>query len=249
MNNDAKNRRVLCRRRFIKELGAASALGGVLNARLLGSDVKPFALAPLPYPYEALEPYINKATMQMHHDRICAVYVNNLNKLVAEHAPYLFRQKVEELLAVELYAIPEEIRDSVRENGGGVLNHTLFFDGMAPEAGGAPVGELAQAIPNTFGSFEKWKERFTAVALKQAGTAGGGWVWLVRDDVGKLEVTSTSNQDSATANMWVPLVALDVCEHAYKLQYHTHVADYVAAFYNVVNWSEANKRFTAHRED
>jgi len=236
----------MSRRKFLAEVGAASALGGVLNTRLLASDVKPFTLAALPYSYAALEPYINQATMRMHHDTICAAYVNNLNKLVAEHAPYLAHKKVEELLAIELYTVPEEIREGVRENGGAIMNHDVFFRGVAPNAGGAPVGKLAEAIQATFGSYEKWKERFTAVALMRARA---GWAFLVRNDVGKLEITSTNNQDSPLANMQFPIVGLDVFEHAYKLQYQTRCADYIAAFYNVVNWTEAERRFGSRVED
>lgn len=240
MSDYAENQRGMSRRRFLAGVGAASTLGGVLNTHLLASDAKPFTLASLPYSYAALEPYINQATMQRHHDTICAAYVSNLNKLAADHAPYLTRKKVEDIVARGLYTVPEEIREGVRENAGGIMNHDLFFRGMTPNAGEAPVGKLAEAIQNTFASYDKWKEKFTAVALKRAGS---GWAWLVRGDMGKLEITSTQNQDSPWANMQYPIVGLDVCEHAYQLQYQTRCADYIAAWYNVVNWTEAEKRF------
>ncbi len=242
MSDYAENQRGMSRREFLAGVGAASALGGVLNTRLLASDAKPFTLASLPYSYAALEPYINQATMQRHHDTICAAYVSNLNKLIAEHAPYLSRKKVEELLAVELYVVPQEIHEGVRENAGGIMNHDIFFRGMAPNARKRPVGRLAEAIEITFASFDLWKEKFTEAALKRAGS---GWAWLVRDDVGKLEINSTSNQDSPWSHMQYPIVGLDVCEHAYDLQYQSRCADYIAAWYNVVNWTEAEKRFAS----
>jgi Fe-Mn family superoxide dismutase len=230
---------------FLAQIGAATVLSGILSRRIPTEDAGPFRLVPLPYSYEALEPYINRATMEFHHDKFCAAFVSNLNRLVTEHAPYLASKRVQDILALGLYTVPEEIRTDVSDNAGGIMNHDLFFRGMAPQAGGPPIGRLSEAIRTTFGGYNQFKEKFSAAALKRAGI---GWAWLVKNDVGKLEITSTIHEDTPWSNGEFPIVNLDVCEHAYQLQYPNRVEDYIGAWYRVVNWKEAEKRFASAQE-
>ena len=197
-----------------------------------------FTLPPLPYAPEALEPYIDAATMKVHHGGHHNAYVTNLNKAVESH-PDLASKSVEQLLANGLSAVPENIRTAVRNNGGGHANHTMFWAIMAPNAGGAPSGDAAGAISNAFGSFESFKEKFTTAAM---GRFGSGWAWLVRKADGSLEVTSTANQDSPLIEGNFPVFGLDVWEHAYYLKYQNRRAEYVNAWWNVVNWAEVNRR-------
>jgi Fe-Mn family superoxide dismutase len=201
----------------------------------------PFSLPPLPYPYDALEPYIDKLTMEIHHTKHHAGYVNNLNKAL-ESAPELANKSLEELLANNCAIVPEKIRTAVRNHGGGHINHSLFWEIMGPKAGGEPRGKLAEAITHTFGSFEKFKEQFTEAAL---GRFGSGWAWLVLTPDKKLEVYSTANQDSPLMEGKIPILGLDVWEHAYYLKYQYRRADYVQAWWNVVNWAAVEKRFTS----
>jgi Fe-Mn family superoxide dismutase len=201
----------------------------------------PFSLPPLPYPYDALEPYIDKLTMEIHHTKHHAGYVNNLNKAL-ESAPELANKSLEELLANNCAIVPEKIRTAVRNHGGGHINHSLFWEIMGPKAGGEPRGKLAEAINQTFGSFEKFKEQFTEAAL---GRFGSGWAWLVLTPDKKLEVYSTANQDSPLMEGKIPILGLDVWEHAYYLKYQNRRADYVQAWWNVVNWAAVEKRFTS----
>jgi Fe-Mn family superoxide dismutase len=201
----------------------------------------PFSLPPLPYPYDALEPYIDKLTMEIHHTKHHAGYVNNLNKAL-ESAPELANKSLEELLANNCAIVPEKIRTAVRNHGGGHINHSLFWEIMGPKAGGEPRGKLAEAINQTFGSFEKFKEQFTEAAL---GRFGSGWAWLVLTPDKKLEVYSTANQDSPLMEGNIPILGLDVWEHAYYLKYQYRRADYVQAWWNVVNWAAVEKRFTS----
>jgi Fe-Mn family superoxide dismutase len=201
----------------------------------------PFSLPPLPYPYDALEPYIDKLTMEIHHTKHHAGYVNNLNKAL-ESAPELANKNLEELLANNCAIVPEKIRTAVRNHGGGHINHSLFWEIMGPKAGGEPRGKLAEAINQTFGSFEKFKEQFTEAAL---GRFGSGWAWLVLTPDKKLEVYSTANQDSPLMEGKIPILGLDVWEHAYYLKYQYRRADYVQAWWNVVNWAAVEKRFTS----
>jgi Fe-Mn family superoxide dismutase len=196
-------------------------------------------LPPLPYAYNALEPHIDELTMQIHHDRHHATYVNNLNAALEGH-PELQEKPLEELLA-NLDSVPESIRTAVRNNGGGHANHTLFWEIMSPNGGGQPTGALADAINSTFGSFENFKEQFTKAAV---GRFGSGWAWLVVDN-GKLAITSTPNQDNPIMEGKTPILGLDVWEHAYYLKYQNKRPDYIAAWWNVVNWAEVNKRFEA----
>lgn len=193
-------------------------------------------LPPLPYPYDALEPHIDELTMRIHHDKHHGAYVANLNAALEKY-PELQQKTVEDLLR-EIDRVPEDIRTAVRNHGGGHANHTLFWLVMAPNAGGPPTGAIADAITSTFGSFEKFKEEFTKAAL---GRFGSGWAWL-NDVGGKLVVESTANQDSPLMEGKKPILGLDVWEHAYYLKYQNRRADYVAAWWNVVNWAEVNRR-------
>lgn len=201
----------------------------------------PFSLPQLPYPFDALEPYIDKLTMEIHHGKHHATYVNNFNKAL-ESAPELANKSLEELLANNCAIVPEKIRTAVRNNGGGHANHSLFWELMGPKAGGQPSGKLADAINKTFGSFEKFREKFTEAAL---GRFGSGWAWLVKTPSGQLDVYSTANQDSPLMEGKTPILGLDVWEHAYYLKYQNRRADYVQAWWNVVNWAAVEKRFTS----
>jgi Fe-Mn family superoxide dismutase len=195
-----------------------------------------FELPPLPYPADALEPYIDKTTMEIHHDKHHAAYVANLNKAL-ESAPDLQGRGVEELLSNNLSNVPESIRTAVRNNGGGHVNHSMFWQILKKDAG-QPSGEIAQAIQSAFGSFDSFKEKFTAAAI---GRFGSGWAWLVGKN-GKLEIISSANQDSPLMEGQHPVLGLDVWEHAYYLKYQNRRAEYINAWWNVVNWDEINKR-------
>jgi Fe-Mn family superoxide dismutase len=196
-------------------------------------------LPALPYPKDALEPHIDAQTMEIHHDRHHATYVNNLNAAIEGNAE-LANKSIEDLLG-NLDSVPENIRTAVRNNGGGHANHTLFWEILSPNGGGAPAGELADAINNAFGSFDKFKEDFAKAATTRFGS---GWAWLIVDG-GKLAITSTPNQDTPLMDGKTPVLGLDVWEHAYYLNYQNKRPDYIAAFWNVVNWDEVNKRFAA----
>jgi Fe-Mn family superoxide dismutase len=198
-----------------------------------------FTLPPLPYGHDALEPWIDKTTMEVHHGKHHQAYVNNLNKAL-ESAPELGSKSLDELLANQLAAVPESIRTAVRNNGGGVANHSIFWEVMGPKAGGAPSGKLAQAIDSAFNSFDNFKEKFGAAAV---GRFGSGWAWLVASAAGKLEIVSTPNQDSPVSDGAQVILPLDVWEHAYYLKYQNRRPEYVAAWWNVVNWAAAGKRF------
>lgn len=198
----------------------------------------PFTLPPLPYPSDALEPYIDKQTMEIHHDKHHNAYVTNLNKAL-ESAPDLANKTVEELLANNLAAVPENIKTAVRNNGGGHANHSFFWPILAGKAGGAPTGDVKSVIEGTFGSFDTFKEKFNAAA---ASRFGSGWAWLVKDGSGKFDVYSTANQDSPLMEGKRPILGLDVWEHAYYLKYQNRRPDYIAAWWNVVNWDEVNKK-------
>ncbi|HXG31783.1 MAG TPA: superoxide dismutase [Bryobacteraceae bacterium] len=199
----------------------------------------PFELPPLPYPFDALEPYIDKMTMEIHHGKHHGTYVANLNKAL-ESAPDLAGKTIEELLADGCAIVPENIRTAVRNNGGGHVNHSMFWVIMAPRAGGQPSGKLAEAINSVFGSFDQFKQKFTEAAM---GRFGSGWAWLTRDKAGRLDVYSTANQDSPLMEGKFPIMGLDVWEHAYYLKYQNRRAEYVAAWWNVVNWPEIERRF------
>ena len=201
-----------------------------------------FSVPDLPYSYEALEPYIDSQTMHLHHDKHHLAYVTNLNKAL-ESAPDLQSKTIEELLANNCAAVPENIRTAVRNNGGGHINHSMFWEIIGPNAGGAPSGDLGSAINSTFGSFDTFKEKFNAAATTRFGS---GWAWLVKSGKG-LEVISTANQDSPVMEGHMPVMGLDVWEHAYYLKYQNRRADYLGAWWNVVNWPAVEARFNAHK--
>ena len=198
-----------------------------------------FTLPALPYAHDALEPHIDTATMEIHHGKHHNAYVTNLNKAL-ESAPELAGKTLEELLANNLAIVPDAIKTAVRNNGGGHYNHSLFWTILGPGAGGTPVGKLAEAIDATFGSFEAFKEKFNAAATTRFGS---GWAWLVKTADGKLEVTSTANQDNPFMEGKHPIIGLDVWEHAYYLKYQNRRPDYISAWWNVVNWVEADTRY------
>jgi len=200
----------------------------------------PFTLPALPYAADALEPSIDKMTMEIHHGKHHNAYVTNLNKAL-ESAPNLSGKSVEELLANNCAIVPEAIRTAVRNNGGGHVNHTMFWQLMGPGAGGSPVGNLSQAINGAFGSFDAFKEKFAAAAVARFGS---GWAWLIKTASG-VEIISTANQDSPLMEGKVPVIGLDVWEHAYYLKYQNRRPDYIAAWWSVANWKEAEKRFNA----
>ncbi len=199
-------------------------------------------LPPLPYDYNALEPHIDEQTMRIHHDKHHAAYVNNLNAALEGH-PDLAQKSIEELLQ-NLDSVPENIRTAVRNNGGGHYNHTLFWEIMKPGGAKEPSGELAAAINEAFGSFEAFKEAFSKAAATRFGS---GWAWLVVTKDGKLAVTSTPNQDTPVMDGDTPILGLDVWEHAYYLKYQNRRPDYIAAWWNVVNWDEVAARYQAAR--
>lgn len=207
-----------------------------------------YELPPLPYAKEALEPAIDAMTMEIHHDKHHAAYVTNVNKAIAGK-PELESKSAEDLIRT-LDSVPADIRGAVRNNGGGHVNHSMFWKLLAPKAGGTPAGALADAIKSAFGSFDAFKEKFEAAGL---GRFGSGWVWLVVNG-GKLEVVSTANQDNPIMGKAIsgaegqPILGCDVWEHAYYLKYQNKRADYLKAWWNVVNWNEAAKNFDAARK-
>jgi Fe-Mn family superoxide dismutase len=200
----------------------------------------PFTLPTLPYAHDALEPYIDKLTMEIHHGKHHAAYIANLNKAL-ESAPDLQGHTVEQLLANNVAGVPENIRTAVRNNGGGHWNHSFFWQIMGPKAGGAPSGALGDAISASFGGFEPFKEKFQAAG---AARFGSGWAWLIKDG-SKLDIISTPNQDNPLMDGKATILGLDVWEHAYYLKYQNRRPEYMAAFWNVVNWAEVAKRFAA----
>jgi len=191
----------------------------------------------LPYDYTALEPHIDEQTMRIHHDKHHAAYVTNLNAALEKH-PELQNKSIEDLLK-GINSVPEEIRTAVRNNGGGHANHTMFWEIMGPNGGGQPTGAIGDAIKSTFGGFDSFKEQ-----MNKAGTTrfGSGWAWLV-DAGGKLVVESSANQDSPIMEGKKPIIGIDVWEHAYYLKYQNKRPDYLAAWWNVINWDAVNKRF------
>ncbi|HPC61663.1 MAG TPA: superoxide dismutase [Verrucomicrobiota bacterium] len=205
-------------------------------------------LPPLPYPKEALEPHIDAQTMEIHHGKHHAAYVANLNKAIAGK-PDLESQTAEALIR-NLEAVPADIRTAVRNNGGGHVNHAMFWKLLGPNAGGAPTGKLAEAIQATFGSVEAFKEKFEAAGLARFGS---GWAWLVVNQ-GKLEIVSTANQDNPIMGKAIagaegtPILGCDVWEHAYYLKYQNRRGDYLKAFWNVVNWGEVARLYEAARK-
>ena len=197
-----------------------------------------FQLNPLPYAYDALEPFIDTLTMQIHHDKHHAAYVTNLNAALDKH-PELAGKPLEALL-VDLNAIPEDVRMAVRNHGGGTWNHEMFWQVMAPNAGGEPKDSLEKAIVSSFGTFSSFKSEFEKVAINRFGS---GWAWLVKKGSG-LAIVSTANQDNPITDGLNPILGLDVWEHAYYLKYQNRRAEYVSKWWNVVNWAEVTRRYS-----
>lgn len=202
-----------------------------------------YELPPLLYPKDALEPHIDSQTMEIHHGKHHAAYIANVNKAIAGK-PDLENKSVEQLIS-NMNAIPEDIRGAVRNNGGGHANHSLFWRTMGPKAGGAPSGKLAEDINSTFGSLDAFKEKFETAGM---GRFGSGWAWLIVNKSGKLEVVSTPNQDNPLMDGNKPLLGCDVWEHAYYLKYQNKRADYLKAWWNVVNWNEVAKNYDAAKQ-
>jgi superoxide dismutase, Fe-Mn family len=213
-----------------------------MTQRTQASTGAPFAVPPLPYAPDALEPHIDRMTMEIHHGKHHAAYVTNLNKAL-ESAPNLTGKSIEELLANNCAAVPENIRTAVRNNGGGHINHSMFWKIMAPNAGGSPSGNVARAIDGAFGSFQNFKEKFNQAATTRFGS---GWAWLVKSG-DKLDIISTANQDSPVMEGKFPVMGLDVWEHAYYLKYQNRRPEYISAWWNVVNWPEVENRFSTGR--
>ena len=199
-----------------------------------------YELIPLPYAYDALEPHIDARTMEIHHDKHHAAYVAKFNDMIKDH-PDLEARTLEDLL-VNLNSLPDGVRTAVRNNGGGAYNHTLFWQNMGPNGGGAPDGALATAINTSLGTFDEFKAKFNAAA---AGQFGSGWAWLCVDGGGKLLVKALPNQDSPLTEGLKPILTLDIWEHAYYLKYQNRRPDYISAFWSVVNWQDVAERFAA----
>ena len=197
-----------------------------------------YEVPPLPYDYTALEPHIDEQTMHLHHDKHHQAYVTNLNAAIEKH-PELGSKSPEELIK-DLGSIPEDIRTAVRNNGGGHVNHTMFWQIMGPNGGGEPTGALADAITSAFGSFDAFKTQFNDAGVKRFGS---GWAWLVKSSDGKLQIVSTANQDNPMSDGLTPVLGNDVWEHAYYLKYQNRRPEYLAAWWNTVNWAEVSKRF------
>jgi Fe-Mn family superoxide dismutase len=195
-----------------------------------------YTLPKLKYSYNSLLPQIDAQTMEIHYTKHHQAYIDNLNKAVKGKSD-LEKKSVEDLIS-DLQAVPEDIRTIVRNNGGGHANHSLFWNVIGPHAGGEPVGDVATDIKETFGSFDEFKEKFAQAAMARFGS---GWAWLSVTEDGKLEISSTANQDSPLMDGKTPILGIDVWEHAYYLHYQNRRADYIAAFWSVVNWKEVNR--------
>ncbi len=229
----------LTRRQMLAAAGAGAA-ALILTPRLLrAADPKPrFEVPPLPYPYDALEPHIDAETMKIHHDRHHKAYVDNLNTAV-EGQPDLAKMSLEDMLR-NPDKLPMEVRQKIINNGGGHYNHTLFWEVMAKNAGGQPKGDLAKAIETAFKSFDELQKQMSAAAV---GQFGSGWAWLVVDKDKNLKIVPTANQNSPLSTGQTPILGVDVWEHAYYLKYQNKRADYVKAWWNVVNWDNVAERY------
>lgn len=235
------------RREVMKVMGmtAVASLCGVYPTVATGQTPQtssttptPYTVPPLPYEYDALEPYIDAQTMHLHHDKHHAAYVKNLNAALADHPELSMLSAVE--LVKHLDRVPESIRTAVRNNGGGHANHSFFWQAMQQNSPGQPKGDLAKAIDTRFGSFSAFRGQFTKAALS---VFGSGWAWLSLDDKRQLSVETTPNQDSPWMAGRTPILGIDVWEHAYYLKYQNVRADYVAAFYRVISWDFANEQY------
>jgi superoxide dismutase, Fe-Mn family len=237
------------RRHFLRAAGAgtaALALAPLAPAARAADKPEGFTLPRLPYAFDALEPYIDAKTMEIHHDRHHQAYVTNLNTALKAH-PELFKKSVKEIL-VDIQSVPQDIRQAVINNGGGHANHSMFWLMMRPNKSGSgtvPNGEVAKAIDDAFGSFDKFQAKFSDAGAKRFGS---GWAWLVTDGRGKLDVLSTANQDSPLMTGQTPLLGLDVWEHAYYLKYQNKRPDYIKAWWNVVNWNDVAERLNAAKK-
>jgi Fe-Mn family superoxide dismutase len=230
------------RRHFLQTAGAgaaALALAPLARAANAGEEKYPFKLPPLPYKYDALEPSIDKRTMQIHHDKHHKAYVDNLNAAVKGHAD-VEKMTLTDILK-NLSKLPDKIRTAVRNNGGGHMNHSMFWEFMGPEGKGKPMRRLATAIDNAFGNFADFQKKFKQAAMTRFGS---GWAWLVVNK-GKLEIMSTANQDTPISTGKTPILGVDVWEHAYYLKYQNLRGDYVDKWWNVVNWDDVLKRYMA----
>lgn len=246
------NSSAISRRQLL--LGAAVAVPALALTRLparaqtfgqQGRDAAPYGFAPLPYAYDALNDTIDTQTMRLHHDKHYAGYTKKLNAAVSGY-PELMRRTPQELIS-DLDALPAGVRTAIRNNGGGYINHSMFWQIMSPKGGGAPGGAIATAINRDFGSFQSFQTRFQTAGENRFGS---GWVWLVRDGEGKLSIMSTPNQDSPMMKEYgglFPIMGNDVWEHAYYLRYHNRRGDYLKAWWNVVNWDEVNRRLMIAR--
>jgi superoxide dismutase, Fe-Mn family len=237
------------RRQFVYGLGilgsaSLSAASFIPKAASSQEKAAQFTLPALPYAFNALEPFIDKRTMELHHDKHHAGYVKNLNDALAKYPQFQgqFQGKSIEFLLQNLDSIPADIRTTVRNNGGGHANHSMFWQMMAPKAGGEPTGELAKDIIKTFGSFAAFQAAFNEAGAKRFGS---GWAWLSREKSGKLKIASFPNQDGPIMVGEYPLLGNDVWEHAYYLTYQNKRADYLKAWWNVVNWPEVERRYQA----
>ena len=234
---------MMTRRQALKTTALAATVSAVVPAAFAqpaptaAAPSGPFTLPGLPYAFDALEPHIDARTMEIHHDRHHKTYVDNLNKAIAD-APELAKKSVEDLLK-DLNSVPEKIRTAVRNSGGGHFNHSLFWQMMKKGGGGEPKSELAKAIDKSFGNFADFKTKFNEAATK---VFGSGWAWLVRDGQ-DLKIESAPNQDTPLTAGKTPILGLDVWEHAYYLKYQNKRADYIAAWWNVVNWDFVSERF------
>jgi Fe-Mn family superoxide dismutase len=228
----------LTRRELLKSAGASAAALALAPLSAWAVDEKKgFSLPKLPYNYDALEPHIDAETMKIHHDRHHQAYVTNLNNALKGHED-LLSKSIEDLVR-NLKDIDEKIRTAVRNNGGGHLNHSMFWKIMGPKKGGQPSGALAKAIDDAFGSFDKFQQQLSTAAITRFGS---GWGWLVVDK-GKLKVLSTANQDNPITDGQTPILGIDVWEHAYYLKYQNKRPDYVKAWWNVVNWDDVAERY------
>lgn len=202
------------------------------------AETYPFVVRPLPYEYDALMPVLDEVTLEFHHDKHYKTYVDNLNNILADY-PELQQKSLQELLT-QLEELPMAARVGIRNNGGGVFNHELYFDAMKSPAGQEPVGALAEAINRDFGSYKQWQEQMKQAAVSKFGS---GWAWLLADKAGKLSIVQTANQDVPDLLEYTPIFLVDVWEHAYYLQYQNRRADYVDGWFSLINWRKAQKRF------
>lgn len=208
----------------------------------MNAETYPFVARPLPYEYDALMPVLDEQTLHFHHDKHYQTYVDNLNRVLADY-PELQKMSLRQLLT-QLDTLPEAARTPIRNNGGGVFNHELYFDSMKSPVGQEPSGALAQAIERDFGSVKEWQEQMKQAALAQFGS---GWAWLLADSEGKLSIARTANQDVPDLQAYIPILLVDVWEHAYYLQYQNRRAEYAENWFSLINWRKAEKRYEGCR--